>query len=262
MTKTVAVFSICFNESVWLPIWVRHYLNQGFDPTDIYILDNMSGDGSTINLQGCHRMLVDHPTNWDHIWLNRTVEHFQQKLLEKYDYVVFAEADEFICVDPIAKTTLRPFIDKLDMDVVDIPYCNIVHDVLHNEPSLDISKPILSQRSLWVQIPGKALISRIPQTFSPGFYLSNPPGGVHPMLRIIHARWADRDIMIRRIMSRTGIDNKDSHNLGWNNRDRCTEHHVKDMIDILGGKTFFFRVDMKMCPLPTPIPIEWKKLPL
>lgn len=232
--KNAAVFTISHNENVWLPVWVRHYTRQGFDPTDIYVLDHMSKDGSTMRQQGCHRMLVDHDTQWDHKWLVATVEHFQKKLLEKYDYVVFTATDEYICVDPSARISLRDFLNKLNVDVVGVPCFNVVHDVLHNEPALNTDKPILAQRSLWMgPLPGKPLISRINQNFSIGFNACEQSSFEMPVLRVVHTRWADRDIMIRRILSRLGKDSGDSTSLGYNNRNKCPEYHVKELLGML-----------------------------
>ena len=268
MKKQVAVFTISYNEKYWLPVWVRHYIQQGFNPFDIYVLDNASTDGSTVQLRGCHRYIIDHERNlnWDHQWLVHVVMSFQKLLLDKYDYVVFAEADEFICVDPKVGMNLRTFIDAMDQESVDIPYLILIHDIINKEPSLDLSKPILGQRSLWLDnIPGKSLITRVPQVSRVGFHENHPMGSHIEELRIVHARWADRDITFRRVLERLGNDAGDSPFWGTNNRDKnSNERTNKELHDLLTGKWCpFMRMDQSPNLkkwLPIPISPEWKKV--
>jgi hypothetical protein len=95
MKKEIAVFTIWKDEAFFAPMWINHYKNSGFAPEDIYILDHESTDccaqGWGVNTQLVH---CEHA--FDHAWLTQTVKDFQKLLLEKYERVIFAEADELI----------------------------------------------------------------------------------------------------------------------------------------------------------------------
>ena len=55
-----AVLTMVYNESVFLPIWLRYY-SRFFAPEDIYVLDHQSDDGST-NGGGFVRVPLEHET--------------------------------------------------------------------------------------------------------------------------------------------------------------------------------------------------------
>ena len=268
MKKQVAVFTLSYNERYWLPVWVRHYTQQGFDTSDIYVLDNTSTDGSTSDLRGCLRLIVDHDRhfNWDHRWMTQIVKWFRDKLLDKYDYVVLADSDECICVDPSVGMNLREFIDTMDHDVVDIPFVYVLHDVINNEPSLDLSKPILEQRSLWLEnIAGKSLITRVSQWCDIGFHDCFPRGDVLPELRIVHLRWADRDITVKRVRERLGNDAGDPAH--WGTNDRIKDSDVRTDKELREFLTGSWPPQMRMWQspyfkpwMPVPISDKWKSL--
>jgi hypothetical protein len=92
--KKCAVFTMVKNENYFLPIWLKHY-KRYFDNSDIYILDHQSNDGSTEELD-VNVELVINELAFDHQWLVNTVQNFQVKLLEQYESVLFAEADELV----------------------------------------------------------------------------------------------------------------------------------------------------------------------
>ena len=76
--KDFAVFSICKNEKFYLPKFINHY-SKFIDKEDIYILDHMSEDGSTKNLD-VNVLPVNHDIAFDHFWLKTTVQNFQRDL--------------------------------------------------------------------------------------------------------------------------------------------------------------------------------------
>ena len=92
--KKCAVFTTVKNESIFLPIWLRHY-QQYFDNQDIYVLDHHSTDGSTLNLPVNVKTVANDYVN-DHEWLVKIAQDFQKELLKEYECVVFAESDEIL----------------------------------------------------------------------------------------------------------------------------------------------------------------------
>src|SRR5574343_1532600 len=107
MKRKSAVFTICKNEEVFLPMWLKYY-RQHFNDEDIYILDHQSDDGSTDNLPSMiNHIIVKQDLAFDHNWVTNTVKSKQQELLGQYDVVLFTEIDEIIW----AEEGLRNYIE-------------------------------------------------------------------------------------------------------------------------------------------------------
>jgi len=186
--KRVAVFTIIQNEDFFLNIWIDYY-KKFFANEDIYILNH----DSTIDT--CKKILTNAKTSginvvpvhrdqsFDHSWLRTTVECFQRYLLQSYDYVVFVEVDEILVPNPdVHKNGLKQYIlDRFNDPNLETIRCagfNVEHDVTI-EPDLDLTKPVLSQRSKWRRtfLYDKPLISKIPSKWINGFHnLAVPPG--------------------------------------------------------------------------------------
>lgn len=255
-----AVFCMAKNEKEWLPVWVRHYLRQGFNPTDIYVLDHLSTDGSTSDLRQCNRFLMTHEKLEDHQALLDTVKWFHTELLRKYDIVVFSESDEFICADPGKWANLIAYLSKCQHTCVELPFYQVVHDTLNAEPWIDFSKPILSQRHLWVgPVKGKTLISKIPMDWIWGFHQATPQGTLDPDVRIIHGRWIDREYQIFRLQSRLRAmqDAGDYPTVSANNRTTDVSFHFDEFDRVLHGR-YQFPHDQRHGVMPTEIPPEWR----
>ena len=106
---------------MWLPQWVAYY-SRYFDPEDLYVLDHDSTDASIAAFEGHCQVVRDHrTTSFDHRWLRSTVEDFQAFLLQSYETVLFAEADEFIVADPRHYAGLDEYIDRLSRPAVPVP---------------------------------------------------------------------------------------------------------------------------------------------
>ena len=88
-----AVVTIVHDEAVFLPLWLGYY-SRYFAADDIYVLDNDSSDGST-DRDGFVRVPTPHPSV-DHTWMAETLAAFQEELLDRYDVVLVADADEII----------------------------------------------------------------------------------------------------------------------------------------------------------------------
>src|SRR4051794_15749244 len=111
--RSRAAFTIVQDEPVFLPLWLSHY-GRFFEPKDLYVLDHGTTDGSTSGLAGvCTVISVHRETSFDHAWLRSTVERFQSFLLQSYETVLFAEADELIVTDPDRHDGLDDYIEAL-----------------------------------------------------------------------------------------------------------------------------------------------------
>lgn len=116
MKKRCAVFTVVKNEKYHLPIWLNYY-KRNFPNEDIYVIDHQSDDGSTDNLD-VNVVRVINDAVFDHAWLTKTVEEFQQHLLQFYQYVLFTDADELVVPNPAKYTSLAEYIDRNQRTIV------------------------------------------------------------------------------------------------------------------------------------------------
>ena len=241
--KDFAVFSICKNESFYLPKFINHY-SQFVHQEDIYILDHMSEDGSTDNVS-VNVIPVNHEVSFDHFWLKKTVEDFQRKLLEEYKVVIFAECDEFLFSrDCNFRKYLEDFL-KSSRDLDRAQGMQVVHD-FNNESDLILDDSILQQRAYWkydVRFR-KSLISKIPCVWDVGFHYTKQPGPVveSDNLILIHMHYCDLKYNTYRTLHRIRNSNTIERSLlGYHNKEKdpaVIEHTFKSRAsDYLSGAT-------------------------
>jgi hypothetical protein len=179
--KKIAVFTIIQNEDFFLNIWINYY-KQFFPNEDIYILNHDSTTETSVKIleeakkQGINIVPVHRDLSFDHAWLRTTVETFQRYLLQSYDCTIFAEVDEILIPNPeIHKQGLKQYvIDKFTDPALETIKCagfNVEHDITI-ESDIDLSKPILGQRSKWRRtfLYDKPLISKVPCRWINGFH--------------------------------------------------------------------------------------------
>lgn len=197
-----AVFTIVKNEPRFLPLWLDYY-GRHFDPSDIYVLDHGTTDGSTEGLEGtCEIVDVHREVSFDHAWLKGTVEDFQAFLLRSYDAVLFAEADEFVVPDPARYSGLGSYIEQLRAPAATCTGYTVIH-YPDDEPPLDFDQPLLRQRSYWHPARrwySKRLLARIPLTWTYGFHDELNARSIEPDadLYLIHLHRIDYDYCLAR----------------------------------------------------------------
>jgi len=178
----IATFTVTRDEAVFLPKWVENAM-KSFDPSDIYILDHQSTDGSVdlAREAGCKVETIYPPDSPDASWFREKIKQVQRELLEKYDWVLFSETDEFVIPNP-SLGSMENVVDQLRKE--DIPFfrCtgfDIVQDRI-NESAMDFKKEMwLDQRTRcipWFQpystkmLYSKPLLSRVPLSWRNGFH--------------------------------------------------------------------------------------------
>ena len=113
---TLDVFAICYNESVLLPYFVKHYQDMG---ANITIYDNHSTDGSQdiIRAAGCN--LIPYDSNGqirDDIYLEIKNNCWKTS---KADWVIVCDIDEFIVLpSDVSKCTM---VALTGYDIVGMP---------------------------------------------------------------------------------------------------------------------------------------------
>jgi len=208
-----ALLTIVKNESIFLPIWLKHYKNH-FDPSDIYILDHQSIDGSTDNT-GCNVEVVKNDDAFDAKWLLKTVTDKHRELLKEYKYVVFAEADEII--HHKSNCSLSYVLDYYDRDVIRCNGFEVIHHY-ETEPDIDLNKNILKQRSKWYNSEtfSKPTITKIPVNWCLGFHNCNYCVDINEDFLLIHLHRFDFNYTCERNNKNTSYNlSKESINNAW-----------------------------------------------
>lgn len=196
-----AVFTIAQNESAFLPVWLRYY-RRHFDPTDIYVLDHDSSDGSVEAISDqCNVLHVHRDKTFDHVWLKSTVEDFFSFLLRSYPAVLFTDVDEIVAADPTRYPDLGAYIDALEAPAACCTGYNVVQ--YPDEGPLSFDAPLLQQRRYWHLSPewySKRLLGRIPLSWNVGLHQEyNAPTALpDPDLRLIHLHRVDYDYCLSR----------------------------------------------------------------
>lgn len=246
--------TIVHNEPVFLSIWLRYY-SRFFAPSDIYVLDHDTTDGSTAG-GGFVRIPVSHDSV-DHVWMVETVQALQHELLERYDVVLVTDVDEMIAPDP-RKATLGEYIAAFDADFVNCQGYELVH-VRETEPPYDPSRPILDQRGFWWDNDyySKPLLARVPMNWIPGFHSrtdrqTNPD----PDLYLIHLHRLDYDICKQR--------HRERRKQQWNqlDLDEGWAMHNRFVDDELFSRWFYTSMFEPGNPVfpRAPIPPYWRGL--
>ncbi len=225
--RSRAVVTIVHNEPVFLPVWLGYY-SRFFEPSDIYVLDNDTTDGSTGDDSGYVRIPVTRD-EVDHTWMVRTIEALQHELLDRYDAVLVTDVDEL--VSPVPEWgDLGEYIDLLDEEWVNCLGYEILHQP--DEPPLDLARPILDQRGSWFPNDGynKACLATEPVVWRPGFHGREDYGyNIDPDLRMVHLHRMDHGICRERHMTRKRRRWAD-HDLrfDWASHNRITEEQEFD----------------------------------
>ena len=179
--RKLCAFTIAKDETYFLEIWVNYY-SRSIPKEDIFILDHDSGSNETKALlnkyknEGITVMPVHNDLSYNHYWLRDVVQKFQRFLLNSYDIVLFAEPDEIIIPRPdLYRNSLSEYITakmaNTDLKMLRCVGYSLEHQ-WRQEPDIDLSKPIMSQRKTWRyhRYYDKTLISKVECSWILGFH--------------------------------------------------------------------------------------------
>lgn len=195
--KQCAVFTIVKNEADFLPIWYNYYSKE-FEENDIFILDHQSVDGSTKFYKNVK--LVKNEFTQDNNWLLNITKSFQKELLNKYEYVLFANADEIVCPNKDKYKNIKHFLKENNKEII---RCN-GNEVIHfpEEGELKTHDKILKQRKFWYEnneLYSKPLLSRVPLNWTAGWHrLDGQQEPINEDLKLIHLHRMDYNMCRKR----------------------------------------------------------------
>ena len=204
--KSRVIFTMVRDEKILLPVWEKYY-RQFFKNVHI-INHNLKHQGKTEYLK--YRV--------------KTISEYQKKLLQKFDWVVFVDVDEFLVPDPDKYSGLDDFINKAWGSYI---YCT-GREVLQekDEKAIDWSKPILTQRTYWWPHIAcyKPAISQVELEYPHGFHYAKRDlkdarsrnrdfkGHIkslaNPDIYLIHLKQIDRDLVRTRARPKVNAEGK------------------------------------------------------
>lgn len=216
--QQIAAVTMVYNETEYLPIWLKHYGHQvGLE--NCFIIDHGSDDGSTRDLSPCNVIRIPRSPYDPH---KQSVfnSQFCSSLLNWFDWVVYADVDELLMADPKVSPSLREYVRRPLPDVVTAIGLNVAHR-FQVEPELDFTRPVTNQRHYVFSASSmcKPNLIRKPVKWSPGSHSSDAEV-IFDHLYMFHLRWFDLPYGLRRLHK--------TRNMAWGHTDGGVHQRVED----------------------------------
>ena len=198
----VAVITMVRDGGDLLRRWVDHYARH-VGRENIVVLDDNSVDGSTADL-GCtvHRLpawSLAPDVGFNQVRL-KAVNGIAGGLLAVYDYVVLADADEFLVTDPAKYPTLPDLLQARGRPpVLGAIGLNVVHVPSLEPDALDLRRPVLEQRhhAKLTPVMCKPAVRALPGArWTMSSHGITAPYEVDPELFLLHLKFADRERLV------------------------------------------------------------------
>jgi hypothetical protein len=278
--RDIAIFTVVQEEPEFIHPWINHYKKHVADPGDLHVLVHaptpaepqsarseaalawQQAEALMTSHHSITRLPVHHASSFDHDWLTDTVSRFQTFLLQSYEWVLFAEIDEFVLPTP-QQSGPRTLLDLVrDLGVQPAPAVRArgfeivqqdgeqpVPPALYADgTNVHLSvRQLVAERRYWYssRMYSKTLLANVPLRWSRGFHLVEgsakdvAEAEASPSLTLLHLHRADFDLALRRLRrsrarrwSQLDVDRR----YGWQNRADEEEFRVFWTTDSDTGK--------------------------
>jgi hypothetical protein len=229
--KNICALTMARNDTFFLTKWIDYYGGQ-LDKENLYVY--LDGEDQVVPENAAGVNVTKRPHKQEEMTVgDRTRIGFLNqeaaKLLQRYDLVIGCDCDEFLVVDPKVGRSLRAYLSGIKVRPSVSGLGLDVGQKIGEEPTLDPTKPFLSQRSyalLDSQYTKPVVISK-PVTWGAGFHrVKNHNYRIDKNLYLFHFGSVDISILENKM--------KDSERLkaGW------TKHMLqrRRAIDLAGKK--------------------------
>jgi len=191
-----AAFTLVQNDMVILQLWLKYY-SQYFDY--LYIIGNgtKEGYGKLESLKEYKFTFERKGKMGNSAITSEVAKETQKKLLEKFEWVLYSDCDEFITPDLNLYKDFPAFFDAYPDEKTLCEGYDIVQT--DNEEPIDFTKPYLQQRKYWYKnwSYNKPLLSKIPLNWAEGCHRElEVPDTIGKLqtktgLYLIHLKYAD-----------------------------------------------------------------------
>ena len=249
------VFTFVKDEKIFLPIWLKYY-SRFFDKDDIYVLDHDSNDGSVEECSKDYgfKVIKLHHEFYDDMWRRKIVCQKQAELLQSYEYVLYADADEIIIPNPRIYKDLKDYIIRCVADCVICTGYELIH-IRQKEPPIDLNKSILKQRKYWYYnyFYCKPLLARKPLAWGYGFHSAVNMGD-----------YKDGNLWLFHLHKLDFVLCWDKHKriLGYNWNDECIKRNLSFQLRINNLEDFNFFFDTRHPDMRKLKTIVWWYFPM
>ena len=244
MPPRIAAVTMVYNEPDFLPLWRRHYARL-VGAEHCHVIDHGSDDGSTAALGAVNRLRLPRSPQ-DDVRRARFISRFCAGLLEWYDWVIYTDVDELLIPDPRLYPDLASFCAGARAEVIHAIGLNLHH--LPEEPPLDFSRPLGPQRR-WVRFSGamcKPALIRRAVNWAPGFHGADAEVTFAP-LYLVHLRWFDRDLGLRRLAKTRAMPWADAAAAPWQ---RAPDHAFEALFSVFASMPRVEVVDFSLAAPP------------
>ncbi len=241
---TVAALTVVKDEARMLPLWLSHYGERlGLD--HLVVLDDDSTDGCIDGVAQRTGAEVRHLRLPGGAAFERAriaaANRAAEDLLERFDWVVFTDADELLVVDPRRHDSYRHLLASATAPVLAPIGLNVVHRP-RGEPDLDLSVPILGQRrfAYLAQIMSKPGSKRVPAGWRLASHGITTRYEVRRDLFCVHLKFADRALLQSTSAHRRALNESDGRGGGTWRKDDVAHRFRRQMRETdFGGAAVF-----------------------
>lgn len=207
--KPIAILTMVYDDDIYLRIWLDYW--ERFVPRgNLYVLIHADYDHYEEMAKGCNTIRIARPPV--HVDLEadrwRMLSQLASGLTFMFERVIYTDVDEIIALDPERGSDpvehvlnrAEPVISPFGVDVVEPEELDL--------PPIDLSRPILSQRSfICSSAPySKPCITSEPINWSKGGHYSDKPRiFLSEDLVLFHLRLFDREIYQKRSANRKAM---------------------------------------------------------
>jgi hypothetical protein len=254
--RPLAVLTIAQDEREFMGKWLSHYLrhvesrdiyilhhgdDSGWGPPDARVRMHCGDPGYSLPVRKAgyspNVVPVFREESFDHDWLRETVSRFYAFLLQSYEYVLFAEADELVTPAPGPGGVIANLAEWIDAHRGQFTReygfratgYEVVHRPDYGEPDLTPNMDWLPCRNWWYRsrLYSKTLLARLPLEWCAGFHEAAGYHAGHvrqepmPELLLVHLHKVDVQLALakaRRNAARRWSARDVAAGAGWQNR--------------------------------------------
>lgn len=207
--KPIAILTMVYDDDIYLKIWLAYW--ERFVPrSNLYVLIHANHDHYEEMARGCNTIRIARPPV--HVDLEadrwRMLSRLASSLTFMFERVIYTDVDEIIALDP--KNGSDPVEHVLNRtEAVISPYgVDVVEPAELDLPPIDLSRPILSQRSFVCSSApySKPCITSEPINWSKGGHYSDKSEVfLSEDLVLFHLRLFDRGVYQERSANRRAM---------------------------------------------------------